>query len=93
MLALQLAGRGRVVVDDLWLETPNDVSLSSLLALPHDANSLKNDAVMSTVDAELKFSECLPPRLLASLIRNRTFDRDALKRLSSMKLQTHYYYP
>ncbi len=81
-LALRLGDSGSVRVDDLWLETASAVSVPALMRGP--ALSLSHFAFAEDLAkrTDLKFSGCIPPALVVSVMAARSLDEAKLQRLS-----------
>lgn len=80
-LALRLEGRGRILVDDLWVETDANLSLGSVLSAQLEPDPVPDLSARGPRDHELKFSACLPEDLIASTTSSRTLDDENLRRL------------
>ena len=81
-LALRLGEIGSTRVDDLWVETVHGISVPTMMQCQVSHSAMAEFAEGLAERAELKFSACLPPDLMASVVAARSLDEANFQRLA-----------
>ena len=81
-LALRLGEIGSSRVDDLWVETVHGISVPTMMQCQVSHSAMAEFAEGLAERAELKFSACLPPDLMASVVAARSLDEANFQRLA-----------
>jgi len=78
-LALRLGAIGSTRVDDLWVEAAPSVPVLALMHQQISPSALTALATTVSERRQLKFSSCLPPDLLLTVVVGRSIDEESLQ--------------